>query len=74
MEEFIRCIQTGAKPYADGMIGLRSVEIPIAAERSIKLGRPVEIEELRAESEGLKAKGEGWRSRGVSCSAPERDP
>lgn len=48
LEEFIRCIQTGAKPYADGLIGLRSVEIPIAAEKSIKLGRPVDISELYA--------------------------
>ncbi len=46
LEEFIGCIQTGTKPYADGTIGLRSVETPIAAERSIKLGRPVEISEL----------------------------
>ena len=43
LEEFIRCIQTGGKPYADGMIGLRSVEIPIAAERSIKVGVPVDV-------------------------------
>lgn len=43
MEEFINCIRTGAKPYADGMIGLRSVEIPIAAEESIRTGQPVDI-------------------------------
>jgi len=43
LEDFIRCIQTGEKPYADGLIGLRSVEIPVAAERSIREGSPIEI-------------------------------
>jgi len=33
LEEFVKCVRTGTKPDADGRIGLRSVEIPIAAER-----------------------------------------
>ena len=43
LEEFIKSIQNGTKPYADGMIGLRSIEIPIAAEKSIKTGVPVDL-------------------------------
>ena len=43
LEEFIKSVQNRTKPYADGMIGLRSVEIPVAAEKSIKEGMPVDI-------------------------------
>lgn len=41
LEEFIKSIRTGSKPYADGIIGLRSIEIPLAAEQSIKTGEPI---------------------------------
>jgi myo-inositol 2-dehydrogenase / D-chiro-inositol 1-dehydrogenase len=44
LEEFIRAVQTRSKPYASGKIGLRSVEIPVAAEKSIREGVAVEIE------------------------------
>lgn len=43
LEEFVKSVQSGTKPYADGVIGLRSVEIPVAAEKSIKEGVPVDI-------------------------------
>lgn len=43
LEEFIKSIQSGKPPYADGEIGLRSIEIPIAAEKSIKTGQPVDL-------------------------------
>lgn len=43
LEEFIKAIKNGTKPYANGTIGLRSVEIPVAAEKSIKEGVPVDI-------------------------------
>ena len=43
LEEFIAGVKNGTKPYANGTIGLRSVEIPIAAEKSIKTGAPVDI-------------------------------
>jgi len=43
LEEFVKCVQTRSKPYADGNIGLRSVEIPFAAEKSIKEGVPVDL-------------------------------
>ncbi len=51
LEEFINCIRTGARPYASGEIGLRSVEIPIAAELSIRTGVPVDVENLRGGTE-----------------------
>ena len=43
LEEFIKSIRSNSKPYADGDVGLRSVEIPIAAEQSIKLEAPVQL-------------------------------
>ena len=48
IEEFARCIETGARPITDGESGLRVVEMLAAATRSTTLrGQPVELGGLR---------------------------
>ena len=47
---FLDCITGGAAPLTDGANGLAVVEALEAAELSRRLGRPVLIEELRADS------------------------
>jgi predicted dehydrogenase len=43
-EEYIRSILTGERPRSDGRSGLAVVRVLEAAERSLSLGQPVEIE------------------------------
>lgn len=51
MEEFIRCITTGAQPLTDGQSGLRVVEMLEAASQSSRMrGQPVELEPLKVAS------------------------
>lgn len=45
--EFLECLETGRRPFADGEVGRRSLIIALAAERSIQEQRPIKIEELR---------------------------
>jgi len=44
--EFGRCIREGAKPFVDVHVGRSSVLVPFAAERSIKEGRVIQIEDI----------------------------
>lgn len=44
--EFLRCLETRERPFADGMVGRESLAIALAAERSIRTGLPVELEEF----------------------------
>jgi predicted dehydrogenase len=49
MEEFVHCIQSGARPLTDGEGGLRVVRLLDAASRSSRLrGQPVELLATRA--------------------------
>lgn len=51
VEEFVRCIETGAAPLTDGEGGLRVVEMLAAASRSTELrGHPVDIVTLKEAS------------------------
>jgi predicted dehydrogenase len=51
VQEFVRCIETGARSATDGESGLRVVEMLAAASRSTALrGRPVELTALRKAS------------------------
>ena len=51
MQEFARCIATGARPLTDGETGLRVVEYLAAATRSSAMrGQPVELGGLRKAS------------------------
>lgn len=51
IQEFARCIETGARPVTDGECGLRVVEMLAAASRSSAMrGRPVELSGLRQAS------------------------
>ena len=51
VQEFVRCIETGARSVTDGESGLRVVEMLAAASRSTALrGRPVELNALRKAS------------------------
>ena len=51
MQEFARCIETGARPLTDGETGLRVVELLAAATRSSAMrGQPVELGGLRKAS------------------------
>jgi predicted dehydrogenase len=43
LEAFLRCIETGEKPHADALVGLRSVMIGELAERSIQERREIEF-------------------------------
>jgi len=48
IKEFVRCIETGASPVADGQAGLRVVRILEAASRSLaQRGRVIELQEAR---------------------------
>jgi predicted dehydrogenase len=44
--EFLRCVRTRERPYADGIVGRESMLPAFAAEKSIKEGRIVHIEEI----------------------------
>jgi hypothetical protein len=46
---FIDCIETGARPLADGENGLAVVEALEAADISRRLGRPVLLDEVRSD-------------------------
>jgi predicted dehydrogenase len=51
VQEFVRCIETGARPTTDGESGLRVVEMLEAASRSTALrGQPVELGTLKKAS------------------------
>ncbi|MBP1806808.1 Gfo/Idh/MocA family protein [Rubellimicrobium aerolatum] len=51
MQEFVRCIETGARPLTDGEGGLRVVKLLDAASRSTRLrGQPIELFALREAS------------------------
>jgi predicted dehydrogenase len=51
IEQFIRAIETGAKPPSDGESGLRVVEMLAAATNStIMRGQPVDLGTLRKAS------------------------
>lgn len=51
LEEFARCIETGARPITDGACGLRVVEMLATATRSMVLrGQPVELQPERMAS------------------------
>jgi len=51
IQEFARCIGSGARPVTDGECGLRVVEMLAAASRSSAMrGRPVELGQLRQAS------------------------
>ena len=51
VEEFVRCIETGATPLTDGLSGLRIVEMLAAASRSVELrGHPVDLTSLKVAS------------------------
>jgi predicted dehydrogenase len=41
---FVECVRDGARPKADGYSGLAVVEVLAAAERSLREGRPVELD------------------------------
>ena len=45
--EFLQCIRTRQTPFADARVGRESLLIALAAERSIREGRPIEIDELQ---------------------------
>jgi len=47
--EFLECLRTRRRPYADGLVGRESVLPAFAAERSIKEGRIVFTDELLEE-------------------------
>jgi len=49
-QHFIECIATGSRPLTDGANGLAVVEALEAAELSRRLGRPVLLAELNADS------------------------
>lgn len=51
MQEFVRCIETGARPLTDGEGGLRVVKLLAAASRSTQLrGQPIEVFDLKEAS------------------------
>lgn len=51
MQEFVRCIDTGARPLTDGESGLRVVKLLAAASRSVQLrGQPIDLMPLREAS------------------------
>jgi len=43
MDHFLSCVQSGTAPLIDGRAARKSLEIGIAADRSIELGRDVEL-------------------------------
>lgn len=51
IQEFLRCIETGARPLTDGECGLRVVELLAAASRSCAMrGHPIDIGPLKVAS------------------------
>jgi len=44
--EFLHCLETRERPFADGEVGRRSLVVALAAERSIRENRPVDIAEF----------------------------
>lgn len=50
-QEFVRCVETGARSLTDGESGLRVVEMLDAATRSMRMrGRPIDLIDLRQAS------------------------
>ena len=43
MDHFLTCVQNGTAPLVDGRAARKSLEIGIAADRSIELGREIEL-------------------------------
>ena len=43
MDHFLTCVTTGTSPLVDGRDGRKSLEVGIAADRSIELGREIEL-------------------------------
>jgi predicted dehydrogenase len=41
---FVECVRSGRRPRSDGWSGLAVVEVLVAAEQSLRHGRPIEIE------------------------------
>jgi predicted dehydrogenase len=52
---FVECVATGATPLTDGRNGLAVVEVLEAAQVSLRLGRPVLLEELSGDDGGATA-------------------
>lgn len=48
MVHFVHCLRTGRMPVVGGEDALRAFEIALAAARSAREGRPVEVEEVRS--------------------------
>lgn len=49
-EEFIACVQTGRPPACDGILGVQGLLPAFAAERAIREGRMVSLEEIAREA------------------------
>ncbi|MBI4324329.1 MAG: inositol 2-dehydrogenase [Chloroflexi bacterium] len=47
MQEFVRCVQTGASPPVSGPDGLMPVVMGLAAKKSLQENRPVKMSEIR---------------------------
>jgi hypothetical protein len=50
-EHFVACIATGAVPDTDGSNGLAVVEVLEAAQHSLQLNRPVQLDELATDAD-----------------------
>jgi predicted dehydrogenase len=47
--DFLRCLRDRTrKPIANGQVGRESLQVALAAERSIREGRPINVSELEA--------------------------
>lgn len=44
--DFLDCWRTRRKPFADGKVGRSSLVVALAAEKSIQLGRPIDLKEF----------------------------
>jgi predicted dehydrogenase len=51
VDHFLTCVQTGQPPLVDGRAARRSLEIGLAADRSIALGREIELPLRQANEE-----------------------
>jgi hypothetical protein len=44
--EFLECLRSRRRPYADGIVGRESMLPAFAAEKSIREGRIIDIDEI----------------------------
>jgi predicted dehydrogenase len=51
LEEFARCVRTGARPETDGFWAARNLAVIKAGARSAREGRAVEVAEIVASGE-----------------------